>query len=211
MAGISDNLEEFRELSRNRYRDLIEGLDQKYCWKCPMRTNSSEAFCREVDSWVRLSTAFEMGVYDHLRSMGIPNNCLEVLGAKMLEKQLKSNPKSPKFQKLVLLKISKNVDPLIKGSLILVKENPKIVKKGDLGLLPRGCPLSTLWFSKSSYFEEMPLKIFRVLKVFHKTGVKYIKTEDGLEIPFIYIYGLIHKIIEENSPIYSELGLEDFD
>ena len=66
MAGISDNLEEFRELSRNFYRDLIEGLDQKYCWKCPMRTSSSEAFCREVDSWVRLSTAFEMGVYNHL-------------------------------------------------------------------------------------------------------------------------------------------------
>ncbi len=211
MAGISDNLEEFRELSRNFYRDLIEGLDQKYCWKCPMRTSSSEAFCREVDSWVRLSTAFEMGVYDHLRSMDIPNNCLEVIGAKMLEKQLKSNPRSPKFQKLVLLKISKDIGTLFKDSFILVKESPKTVKKGDLVLLPRGCPLSTLWFSKSSYFEEMPLKTFTVSKVFHKSGVKYIKTEDGLEIPFIYIYGLVHKIIEENNPIYSELKLEDID
>ncbi len=44
MAGISDTLEEFQELSRDYYKNLIEGLDEKYCWKCPMRTNGSETF-----------------------------------------------------------------------------------------------------------------------------------------------------------------------
>ncbi|MGB9201975.1 hypothetical protein [Methanobacterium sp.] len=72
MAGISDNLEEFRKLSQIQYKDLIESLEEKYCWKCPMRTNSSEAFCREVDSWIRLTNAFEMGVKDHLKEMMIP-------------------------------------------------------------------------------------------------------------------------------------------
>ncbi len=53
----------------------------------------------------------------------------------------------------------------------------------------------------------MPLKIFTVEKVFHKTGVKYIKTKDGLEIPLEYVYGIIFKIIDINDAIYSELRL----
>ena len=93
MAGISDNLEEFRELSREHYKNLIEGLKDKYCWKCPMRTNSSEAFCREVDSWIRLSVAFEMGINDHYERYGNAYNCLEVIASKILEKkdELKSS------------------------------------------------------------------------------------------------------------------------
>ncbi len=49
--------------------------------------------------------------------------------------------------------------------------------------MPCACPLSTFWFSKISYITKMPLKLFEVEKVFYKTGVKYIKTENELEIP----------------------------
>ncbi len=93
------------------------------------------------------------------------------------------------------------------GNFILVKENPKTLKTGDIILLPRACPLSIFWFNKISYKEKMPLKIFTVEKVFHKTGVKYIKTKDGLEIPLEYVYGIIFKIIDINDAIYSELRL----
>ncbi len=208
MAGISDNLEEFRKLSRKHYMNLIEGLEEKYCWKCPMRTNSSEAFCREVDSWIRLSGAFEMGVYDHMKEMGIPGNCLEIIAAKKLEKKMSNDHKAPEFQKLVFLKVGEKMDfGVDDGDFILVKETPKTLKNGDLILLPRSCPLSTFWFSKISYMDEMPLKIFKVEKVFHKGGVKYIKTIEKLEIPIEYVYGLILKIINKDNPIFSELGL----
>jgi hypothetical protein len=210
MAGISDNLEEFRKLSQLHYKNLIESLEEKYCWKCPMRTNSSEAFCREVDSWVRLSNAFEMGVIDHLKEMGIPNDCLEVLGAKLLEKKMRTEHVSPNFQKLVFIKIEENLGPNVnKGNFIIVKENPKTLKNGDMALLPRSCPLSIFWFSKISFAVKLPLKIFIIDKIFHKQGVKYIKTKDGLEIPLEYVYGVIVKIIDEKDPIYSELHLED--
>ncbi len=105
MAGISDNLEIFRELSKKHYANLIGSLEEKYCWKCPMRTNSSESFCREVDSWLRLSVAFEMGIHDHLRERGISKSCLEVLSAKLLEKKMKTENLSPSFQKLIFLKM----------------------------------------------------------------------------------------------------------
>jgi hypothetical protein len=210
MTGISDNLEEFRELSREHYKNLIEGLEEKYCWKCPMRTNSSEAFCREVDSWVRLSTAFEKGVHDHLRNMGIPSNCLEIVAAKMLGKKMKSDHITPKFQKMVFLKLEKDMNNEAKsGNFLLVRENSKAIKKGDKILLPRSCPLSIMWFSKISYIDKMPLKIFKVQKVYHKAGLKYIKTDDGIDIPTEFVYGVILRIITEQDPIYSELGLKD--
>ena len=210
MSGISDNLEEFRKLSQIQYKNLIETLEEKYCWKCPMRTNSSEAFCREVDSWIRLTNAFEMGVKDHLKERGIPTDCLEVLGAKLLEKKMRTEYISPKFQKLVFIKIEENLSPYVnKGNFIIVKENPKTLKNNDLVLLPRSCPLSIFWFSKISFKEKLPLKIFTIDKIFHKVGVKYIKTREGLEIPFEYVYGVIIKIIDKNDAIFSEFHLED--
>ena len=210
MTGISDNLDEFRKLSRMHYMDLIEGLEEKYCWKCPMRTYSSEAFCREVDSWVRLSGAFEMGIFDHMKEMGISSNCLEVIAAKMLEKKMSDDHTTPKFQKLLFLKVGEKMDfGVDNGNFLLVKETPKTLKNGDLILLPRSCPLSTFWFSKISYIHQMPLKIFKVDRVFHKGGIKYIKTIDKLEIPIEYVYGLILKIIDDNSPIFSELRLNE--
>jgi hypothetical protein len=209
MSGISHNLEEFQKLSREHYKNLIEGLDEKYCWKCPMRTNSSEAFCREVDSWIRLSIAFEKGVYDHLRDMGIPNSCLEVLAAKMLEKKMKTDHVTPKFQKMVFLKLEEDMDHgAISGNFLLVNEYIKTLKKGDLVLLPRACPLSVFWFSKVSYINKMPLKIFKVQRVYHKTGVKFIQTDEGIEIPIEFVYGVILRIIDEKDPVYSELGLK---
>ena len=95
------------------------------------------------------------------------------------------------------------------GSFLLVKENPKNLKNGDLVLLPRSCPLSIFWFSRISYIQKMPLKIFTIDKVFHKSGVKYIKTIDGLEIPLEYVYGVIFKIIDVDDSIFSELRLSD--
>ena len=208
MAGISDNLEEFRELSKEHYKNLIEGFKDKYCWKCPMRTNSSEVFCREVDSWIRLSVAFEMGIYDHMRDMGMPNNCLEVIASKILEKKMNSNHLSPKFQKLIIIKIDEDLAHGINSrDFLLVNENPKKVKKGDRVLLPRACPLSLIWFSKTTYINKMPLKVFKIVKVHQKAGVKYLITDNGLEIPIEYVYGLITKVINNKDPIFTELRL----
>jgi len=210
MAGISDNLEVFRGVSKKHYKDLIESLEDKYCWKCPMRTNSSESFCREVDSWVRLSGAFEMGIYDYLRERGIPTNCLEVLATKMIEKKMKLD-NYPKYQKLIFLKIDEDMDLGIKrGSFLLVNENPKRIKSGDKILLPNSCPLSTMWFTKIKSIGKLQLKVFEVEKVFHKSGVKYIKTKENIELPLEYVYGLVLKVVDDKNPIFAELHLNEF-
>lgn len=207
MAGISDNLEIFRKLSKKHYADLIESLEEKYCWKCPMRTNNSETFCREVDSWVRLSIAFEMGIQDHLREKQIPDGCLEIIASKFVEKQINKGNVSQKLQKLNLIRMEKSMGfEINSGDYLVVNHGTKKIKSGDKVLLPNSCPLSNLWYSKSRA-EELPLKVFAVKKIFHKMGVKYIQTVDDFEVPLEYVYGVILKIIKKEDPIYSELHL----
>ena len=77
-----------------------------------MRSTSMETFCREAEIWLRLSNAFELGVQDELTSRNIPVNCLEVIAAKTLGKKMKEDFKTLKFQKLVLLKVQKDIPPL---------------------------------------------------------------------------------------------------
>lgn len=57
-------LEEFRALPQKHYGDLVDALEDKYCWKCPMRSTSSETFCREAEIWIRLSNAFEQSIQE---------------------------------------------------------------------------------------------------------------------------------------------------
>lgn len=208
MGGISDNLEEFRRITRKNYGKFVDGLEEKYCWKCPMHTTSSETFCREAEIWLRLSNAFEQGIHDELISRNIQKDRLEVIAAKLLEKKMKAEVKTPNFQKLILLKVEEDMDHQVKkGSFLLVKENPKSVKKDDLVLLPQVCPLSLGWFARASYL-NMPLKLFKVVRSFQKGNITYIRTENDIEIPIVYIFGVVLKIIMEKDPIYSDLGLK---
>ena len=121
---------------------------------------------------------------------------------------MKTDHLSPKFQKLIILKMDQNMGHKInKGDFLIVNEDLSKIKKGDKILLPKSCPLSTIWFTKMSFKDNMPLKVFSVDKLFHRTGVKYIATQENFEVPLEYVYGIILKIINENDTIFSELQL----
>ena len=208
-GGISKNLEEFSALTGKQYGDLVDALEDKYCWKCPMHSTSSETFCREAEIWIRLSNAFEQGIQKELLSRNIPLGCLEVITSKVLQKKMKKEHKSPKFHKLSLLEVDRDMAPYVKrGSFLMVDEDPKSVKKGDLVLMPRSCPLSTFWFLKMNHLDEMPLNLFKITEVSHEKGLKCIKTEEGFKVPIEYIYGVVMKVVREGDYLYTELGLK---
>lgn len=194
MGKISRDLEEFRKVTQVRYRKLIDSMVDKYCWKCPMRSTRMETFCREVEIWLRLSNAFELGVQDELTSRNIPVNCLEVIAAKTLGKKIKEDSKTLKFQKLVLLKVQEDMSPFAdEGSFLLVKERPKSLERNDLVLLPGCCSLSIFWFSKLSQ-SEMPLKLFQVIKSFQKRGLSHVRIKENLEVPIEFVFGIVLKV-----------------
>jgi len=195
MGELSDTLKEFQVISGEYYQKIMDILEDKYCWKCPMRTTSKETLCREVESWIRLTESIEGGVLDVLHLNKLSMAGLEVICAKFLEKRIKSGGKS---ENSLILKLDENFEPFAKsGDFLLVKTHPLRVKRDDLVLLPRVCPMATYWYIKTIKKAAAPYKIYKVTLVFQKKGCKYIQTEEGLELPVEFLIGVVKKIINK--------------
>ncbi len=193
MGKLSDTLDDFQEISEKYYQEIMEILEDEYCWKCPMRTNSKETLCREVETWIRLTEAMEGGVREKLQKDNYSMEKMEVISAKFLEKKME--PPGKRDDNLII-KLEYDAEPFAKsGDFIYVKIHPIRVKKDDLVLMPRACPLATYWYIKSSKQSTVPFKIFKVSRVFQKRGCRYIQTEEGLEVPVEYLIGVIKNII----------------
>lgn len=204
MGELSDALEEFEKFSTEHCKKIMKILEEKYCWKCPMRSTSDKSFCKEVDAWMRLTNALEKGVVDLLEE-NIPTDALNAVIMKYLSKISKH---SQKCDRKILSKLKMDLEPFAtRDSLLIIKENPGYLKKGDLILIPDICPIYTYSFSKTKLSSSLPFRISRVVSSFQNKGCKHVKTEDGLEIPVEYLTGRVVKIIERKDPLYSQLNL----
>jgi len=99
----------------------------------------------------------------------------------------------------VVVKLEYDAEPYARdGDFICLKTYPLKVKMDDLIVLPTACPISTYWYVKASKQSIIPFKIYRVSEVFHKRGCRYIKTEEGREVPVEYMIGVVKNIITQN-------------
>lgn len=204
MGELSDALEEFEKISKVHYKKIMEILEEKYCWKCPMRSTSDKSFCREVDVWIRLTNALEDGIIDLLEK-NLSRGALNAITMKYLSKISKN---SQKYDRKILLKSKRELKPFAtRDSLLIIKENPGYLKEGDLVLISEICPIYTYSFSKTKLSGSFPFRISRVVNSFQKEGSKHVKTEEGLELPVEYLTGKVVKIIEREDPLYSQLNL----
>lgn len=193
MGKLSKTLDEYQETTRKYYREIMEILEEEYCWKCPMRTNQDETLCKEVESWIRLTEAMESGFKIEMEENDYSLEKMEIITSKFLEKQMKQ---SPEKEDSLIIKLEQEALPYAEsGDFIYVKTQPLRVKDGDLVLMPRACPLATYWYLKTSKKSTVPFKIFKVSRVFQKIGVRYIETEEGFEIPLEYLIGVVKDII----------------
>lgn len=158
-----------------------------------MRTNRKETLCREVEAWVRLTEAMESGVGDELKLNNYSSEAMEVVTVKFMEKQMK-NPE--KKEDSLIIKLESDAEPFaISGDFLFVKIHPLKVKKDDLVLMPRACPLATYWYIKTFKKATVPFKIYKVSRVFQKRGCRYIETEEGLVVPTEFLIGVVKNII----------------
>ncbi len=199
MGELSDTLDEFQEASEKYYQRIMEILEDKYCWKCPMRTNRDETLCREVEAWIKLTEAMESGVRERLSEDNRSREDIEVITAKFLEKimKLEKKMKSPeKHEDHLIIKLEEDAEPFaVSGDFIFVQTYPLKVKKDDLVLMPRACPLATYWYIKTTKHSTVPFKIFKVSKVFQKKGCRYIETDEGLVVPVAFLIGVVKNIM----------------
>jgi len=193
MGELSDALDEIQEATEKYYQEIMEILKDKYCYKCPMRTNRKETLCNEVEAWIRLTEAMESGIKKKLNEDKLSMEDVEVLTVKFLEKKMKS---AEKHEEHLIIKLEKDAQPYaISGDFIYVKTQPIKVKKDDLVLMPRACPMATYWYIKTTKHSTVPFKIFKVSRVFQKRGTRYIETEDGLIVPTEFLIGVVQNII----------------
>lgn len=206
MGELSETLDEFSEISRKFHGKIKKILRDKYCWKCPMRSTSKNTFCNELDSWIRLTGAFERGVQDNILEDVTSKDDLDIITSRYLLKLLKKHKRHLKYDKTVILKLKEDIEPFaLKNDLLFIKENPESVKVKDLIIWPQICPISFYWFSKAKILGIIPFKILKVEKPFQKEGRRFILAENGLEIPLEHITGKIIEIIDKNDSLYSKL------
>jgi hypothetical protein len=193
MGKLTETLEEFQESTSKYYQEIVKILEEEYCWKCPMRTNSRETFCREVEAWIRLTESMEAGLRNELTHENYSPDEMEVVATKFLEKKMKNQEIK---EDNLIIKLEQDAEPFARsGDFLYVKTYPIRVNKDDLVLMPRACPLATYWYIKTFKRSTVPFKIFKVARVFQKRGCRYIKTEDGLEVPVEYLIGVVKNII----------------
>lgn len=206
MGELSKALGEFAQISRDHYAKLQQILKDEYCWKCPMRSTSKSTSCRDIDTWIRLTGAFERGIYKYLLSKYESKDKLEAITSRYLSKIIKKHSRHLKYDKTVVLKLKEDVEPFAKkDDLLLLKENVESVKTGDLILWPQICPVTILWFSKLKIAGYIPFNIIKVSKTFHKDGCRYIRSGNNMEIPLEFTAGKIIKIIKKEDPACSML------
>ncbi|HTX61698.1 MAG TPA: hypothetical protein VMC48_05265 [Methanobacterium sp.] len=193
MGKLAETLSQFQVNTRKYYQEISKILDEEYCWKCPMRTNRKEALCREVEVWIKLTESMEAGIREEFGENNYSMEEMEAIAAKFLVKRMKHQDIK---EDNLIIKLEYDAEPFAsKGDFIYVKAHPLRVKKDDLVLMPRACPLATYWYIKTSKHSTVPFKIFKVSKTYQKMGCKYIKTEEGLEVPVEYLLGVVKNII----------------
>ena len=204
MGELSEALDDFSRISKVHYTKIQQILKDKYCWKCPMQSTSKVSACKDIDSWIRITGAFERGIKEFLLSKYESEDKIETISSKYLLEVIKRHSRHLKYEKAIILKLNEDIKPFAKkDDLLIVRENTQSIKIGDLILYPTICPLSIYWFSKLKITGHIPFNISKVSRIFHIEGCKYIQLENNTEIPLEYSSGKITKIIEKEDPFYS--------
>jgi len=194
MGELSKTLEEYIKISGDFYKKIMEILEENYCWKCPMRTNSGKTFCRELDAWIRLDNALECGVREKLEYKLSPE-AINIVQMRYLNKISK---KRQLYDRKILLTVRKDFPPYaFKGDTLIIDENCEKIKKEDIVLIPEICPLHIHGFSIIKYGDNLPFKMARVSKIFHIDGERLIKTHQGIDISPQLLIGKLVKILDK--------------
>ncbi len=195
MGELSDFLNSYSDFSQEAFQEILKILKEKYCWKCPMRSTSEQSNCREVDAWLRLTSALEEGICQYIDSQR--NLHFSAIFLKYLTRINKQH--SLTYDKRVLIKINQDLSPFAsKGSILIIDENVQKIRANDLVLIPEVCPIYAYNFSRLMNVGTMPFKIFQVTNKFSKFNVKHLKTDSGLQIPCEYVLGRITKILSSD-------------
>jgi hypothetical protein len=205
MGELSDIFKEFQDISREYYRKSMQILTDEYCWKCPMRSTSSNTHCREVHAWRKLQEAMEDGIADHLLAIGISTLEKEDLYARIQRKRIKKQGgKLKEFNIHIRLKEDLN-SQIPAESVLLVRVNPKRVQTGEQVLIPDKS-LKPPLFGSCALLAGLPFQVATVKKYYHEGNIWRLETGEGVYLPLESVLGVLIRVMKPEDPDYPELG-----
>lgn len=195
MGDLEERLIEFQEQTKGAYRDIMKILEDKYCWKCPMRSTSTQSRCREVHAGRVLQEAVDEGILGQLILNDIPELEVESMITRILKKKIKRQGGKQK-EKNIILKVEneQNLD-LAPDSFLMVKVNPKRARVGDRILIPVEA-LEHPVLGAYALIAGFPFQIAEVKKTYHEGSFWYVEIENERILPLESVFGILIKVFK---------------
>jgi hypothetical protein len=190
---LQERLDLFQEETKTAYQEIMNILEDKYCWKCPMRSTSRSSRCREVHAGRVLQEAMDQGINNHLQ-----NNLSPVeVNALLVRIQKKKTKKQggPQREKTIILRVEGDPNPYFSPhEWLMININPRRILKGEKILVPDRS-LNTPLIGAYSLIAGFPFQVAIVSRVFHEGNFWYVEVEEQGIWPLESVFGVLVKVL----------------
>lgn len=198
MGALQERLDIFQEETRTAYQDIMKILEDKYCWKCPMRSTSMNSRCREVHAGRVLQEAMDQGIFNNLQS-NIPMVEVNALIARIQKKRIKKQGGTQR-EKTIIIPVKGDQNPNFNhDEFLVVKINPKRVFKGDKILIHYGTLVPLL--GAYALIAGFPFQIAIANRVFHEGNFWYVEVGEKEIVPMESVLGVLVNVLREGNSI----------
>lgn len=199
MGALQERLDLFQEETKTAYQEIMNILEDEYCWKCPMRSTSKNSRCREVHAGRVLQEAMDQGIYNQLQINLSP---LEVnaLIARIQKKKTKKQG-GPQREKTIILRVEGDQNPHFSPhQWLMVKINPRRILKGEKILIPDESFNSQL-IGAYALIAGFPFEIAIASRVFHEGNFWFVEVGEQGVWPLESVFGVLVKVLTKGDSI----------
>ncbi len=200
MGELQERLDEFQRQTETAYQEIMNILEENYCWKCPMRSTSKNSRCREIHSGRVLHEAMDEGITCKLNEEGVHPVEVESLIMRMLKKKIKKQGGKQR-EKIIILNVETGQNPdLSQDNHLMIKINPRKVQKGET-ILVSDKPVKHPLLGPYALVAGFPFQMAVVEKFFHEGNFWYVEMKNNKILPLESVFGVLLKILKEGDSL----------
>lgn len=199
MGTLQDRLDIFQEEIKTAYQDIMKILDDKYCWKCPMRSTRSNSRCREVHAGRVLQEAMDEGIVNNLHSNISPVEVNALIG-RIQKKRIKKQGGTQR-EKTIIIRIEDDQNlNFDSNDWLMVKIHPRKVLKGEKILIPEES-FTTPLRGAYALIAGFPFQIAIAKRVFHEGNFWYVEVGDKEIWPLESVCAVLVNVLREGDSL----------
>ncbi|NYB52679.1 MAG: hypothetical protein HVN35_09000 [Methanobacteriaceae archaeon] len=200
MGELQKKLDKIQKEFETSYAEIMAFLEDRYCWKCPMRTSRTQSRCGEVHAGRVLQESVEEGTHSHLKNLKIPEAEIEALLLRIMKKKIKRQGGKQRENTFIFKVHSKQSPDLRPGTYLQVKINPRRLKPGEEILISPE-PLENPVLGSVALITGFPFIIVPVQKFFHEGNFWYVEVENNRIIPLESVFAVLLKNLKQGNSL----------